>query len=322
MKELVKHLSILKRQGVIRDWHDRQILAGTEWQGQLDSHLESSQIILLLISSDFLASDYCYDIEMTRALERHEARAARVIPVILRPVDHWDQSPFGKLQALPTDGKPVTLWANTDAAFADIARGIRLSVEAWQRGDREPVSQFGERSQRIESHLKSQFMDSQRLHDIEENLALLRKLLAGMEQTKILAPAEERPRIEQRIQQEYKVPIKQYEEEYWQILAGGADLLPISEPDAEVAIAEIVDQVDQLQSRQPATYSDEVLKVLLDIRDKLNQPGPTAAAKLKGIISSIPPFIGVSYEAELDTENFFRTYFPTFTRLIKGAAKK
>ena len=127
VKELRKHLSILKRQGVIREWYDREITAGTDWKGQLDQHLNSAGVILLLVSADFLASDYCYDVEMTRALERHDQGEARVIPVILRPVD-WKGAPFGKLQSLPTDGKPVTSWKIRDEAFADVARGIRNAI--------------------------------------------------------------------------------------------------------------------------------------------------------------------------------------------------
>jgi TIR domain len=141
--KLATHLKLLERQGVIQQWHDRQILAGTEWKGEIDGNLESAQIILLLISADFLASDYCYDLEMGRALERHDAGTARVIPIVLRPVDNLWKAPFGKLQALPTDGKAVTLWENQDAAFADVAKGIRLAAEAWQRGDRGPVIQSG-----------------------------------------------------------------------------------------------------------------------------------------------------------------------------------
>ena len=110
VKELRKHLSILKRQGVIRDWYDREITAGTDWKGQIDQHLNSAGVILLLVSADFLASDYCYDVEMTRALERHDQGEARVIPVILRRSMDWQGAPFGKLQSLPTDGKPVTSW--------------------------------------------------------------------------------------------------------------------------------------------------------------------------------------------------------------------
>ena len=83
-EKLGTHLSLLKRQGVIDEWHDRRIGAGQEWAGAIDEHLNSAAVILLLVSADFVASDYCYDLEMTRALERHDAGDARVIPVILR----------------------------------------------------------------------------------------------------------------------------------------------------------------------------------------------------------------------------------------------
>ena len=126
--ELAKHLKLLERQGVISAWHDRQITAGTEWEGQINEHLETAKVILLLVSSDFLASDYYYDVELKRAMERHEAREALVIPVILREVD-WQGASFGKLQALPKNAEPVTNWRNRDQAFADIARGIRRAVE-------------------------------------------------------------------------------------------------------------------------------------------------------------------------------------------------
>ena len=82
----------------------------------------------MLVSADFMASDYCYDVEMQRAMARHEAQEARVIPVILRPVD-WQEAPFGKLQALPTDGKPITDWSNQDTAFVNVASGIRTVAQ-------------------------------------------------------------------------------------------------------------------------------------------------------------------------------------------------
>jgi tetratricopeptide (TPR) repeat protein len=126
--ELEKHLSILKRQGVITSWHDRKIGAGKEWEGEIDIHLNMAHVILLLISPDFIASDYCWDIEVKRAMERHEAKEARVIPVILRPVD-WKGAPFSKLQALPKDAKPVISWANRDEALLEVARGIRAAIE-------------------------------------------------------------------------------------------------------------------------------------------------------------------------------------------------
>lgn len=124
---LEKHLSMLQRQGVIAGWHDRKIGAGTEWKGQIDKHLNSARVILLLVSADFLHSNYCYDVEMQRAIERHKAGEARVIPIILKPCD-WQHPPLNDLQALPKDAKPVTKWKDRDEAFTDVARGIRAAV--------------------------------------------------------------------------------------------------------------------------------------------------------------------------------------------------
>jgi hypothetical protein len=90
--------------------------------------VSAAKIILLLVSSDFIASDYCYDIEMKRALEKHRAGEARVIPIILHPCD-WERATFAKLQTLPKDAKPVTKWSNRDEAWTDVARGIRKVVE-------------------------------------------------------------------------------------------------------------------------------------------------------------------------------------------------
>lgn len=126
--ELENHLSALRHSRDIAGWHDRRIGAGQEWAGEIDAHLNSANIILLLISSDFLASKYCYDIELARAMQRHHAGEARVIPVILRPVD-WTGVPFEKLQALPKEGKPVLKWNIRDEAFLDVARGIREVVK-------------------------------------------------------------------------------------------------------------------------------------------------------------------------------------------------
>src|SRR5260221_2084879 len=112
-EQLEKHLRLLSRQGLISEWYDCQIVAGMGWAQEIDEHLEVASIILLLISADFLASDYCYDIEMKRALERHQRGEARVIPIILRPCD-WRSSPFAHLQCLPRDGKAVTTWQNLD----------------------------------------------------------------------------------------------------------------------------------------------------------------------------------------------------------------
>lgn len=126
--ELEKHLSLLKSEGAITCWHDRRITAGKEWESEIDTRLNLARMILLLVSADFLASKYCYGVEMKRAMERHQAGEARVIPIIVRACD-WQPAPFAKLQALPADAKPVTSWANRDEAFADVARGIRAAIE-------------------------------------------------------------------------------------------------------------------------------------------------------------------------------------------------
>lgn len=136
--ELEKHLKMLEREGVITNWHDRRIDPGKEWEDEIDTHLNTARVILLLISSDFINSDYCWNVEVERAMERHEAGEARVIPVILRSVD-WKGAPFGKLQALPTDAKPVTSWENRDEAFSDIAQGIRTTAMKLRAEDNDSV---------------------------------------------------------------------------------------------------------------------------------------------------------------------------------------
>jgi len=126
--ELNAHLAALKRQSVIKNWTDRQITAGDEWRNEIEKHLDSADLILLLVSSDFLNSDFCYLIETSRALLRHESGDARVIPLIVRPVD-WQGLPLSKLQALPKDGKPVTSWPNRDEAWLNVAQGTRRAIE-------------------------------------------------------------------------------------------------------------------------------------------------------------------------------------------------
>lgn len=122
--ELEKHLAGLLRQGVITTWHDRRIAPGEDLHGHIDDQLNAADIVLLLVSADFLASDYCYDVEMLQAMERHERNEARVIPVILRPCD-WHGAPFGGLMAVPADGKPVVKHATLDDGFLDVAKAIR-----------------------------------------------------------------------------------------------------------------------------------------------------------------------------------------------------
>lgn len=122
--ELDKHLSILKRQNIISVWHDRCIVGGSDIDHTINNHLKNSNIILLLVSSDFLASDYCYDKEMIFAMDMHETRKAVVLPVILRPCD-WHGATFGKLMATPKDGKPIVKFPTLDEAFLEVTNEIK-----------------------------------------------------------------------------------------------------------------------------------------------------------------------------------------------------
>ncbi len=125
--QLEKHLAALRRQGLIASWHDRRITAGTAFADAIDIQIEIAEVILLLVSPDFIASDYCMEKEMVRALQRHEANEARVIPIILRPCD-WHSLPFGSLLTAPTDGRPVTMWPNQDEAFLNVVRAIKKAL--------------------------------------------------------------------------------------------------------------------------------------------------------------------------------------------------
>jgi hypothetical protein len=132
LDELKKHLSPLIRSRYVETWDDRDILAGTEWSAETDARLKTAHIILLLVSPDFIASDYYYSVEMMQALARHEKGDAYVLPIILRSVEWKETTPLGKLRSLPSDGKPIkdsNRGAYIDEAFADVARGIKRVVE-------------------------------------------------------------------------------------------------------------------------------------------------------------------------------------------------
>lgn len=155
--KLDAHLSNLRWDGVISSWYDRQLTAGMEWNDTIKAELESADIILLLISPDFIASRYCREVEIPIALQRHDAKQASVVPIILRPFD-WVSAPFAKLQAFPKDAKPVTIWANQDEAFVSVAQGIRTAAQLIQ----------GYRKQQAE---QKQLIWAQYLQKVEEVLS-------------------------------------------------------------------------------------------------------------------------------------------------------
>ncbi|MDZ8105361.1 MAG: toll/interleukin-1 receptor domain-containing protein [Nostoc sp. DedQUE12a] len=178
--ELVKNLSILKRQGVISTWDDRQIPPGGEWNQLINENLNAADIILLLVSSDFIHSDYCYDVEVTTAIQRHEAGEACVIPILLRSVD-WDNAPFGKLQALPKNALPVRSWNNQDDAFTNVAQGIKsaakqLIEERQQKQERvsreAAIDKYRLQAEEFASDGEISLVESEILKDLQEKLGL------------------------------------------------------------------------------------------------------------------------------------------------------
>ncbi len=136
LDKLKSHLRPLQREDLIDIWQDRDISAGSDWEREISEQLNTADIVLLLVSPDFMDSDYCYAVEMRQAIKRHEYGEAQVIPVILRPV-YWQGSPFGKLQALPKDAKPVmsASWHSQDEAFFNVAEGIRKAVNLLQTNE-------------------------------------------------------------------------------------------------------------------------------------------------------------------------------------------
>lgn len=163
LNKLKAHLRPLQRQGLIDLWHDRDISAGTEWEREIDKHLNTAQIILLLISPDFMNSEYCYSVEMRRAIERHQCGEVRVIPVIVRHV-FWEGDPLGKLQALPTDAKPVVsaAWYTIDEAFFDVVGGVRKTIEEFTRISRQTPALEKSPSQSIQTDEKLQSQSSRK----------------------------------------------------------------------------------------------------------------------------------------------------------------
>ena len=131
--ELQGHLKLLERRGLLAPWHDRRIVAGADWSGAIDGYLRTAELVLLLVSKDFIESDYIWGTELAVAMQRHTERAVVVVPIIVRAVDLDPDDvadlPFLKLQALPTDMKPVTSWPNRDEAWTNVAKGLCATVK-------------------------------------------------------------------------------------------------------------------------------------------------------------------------------------------------
>ncbi|MHC0061910.1 SUMF1/EgtB/PvdO family nonheme iron enzyme [Nostoc sp. UIC 10890] len=176
--ELAKHLTMLERQGITSTWHDRKIPPGKEWDQQINENLNKADIILLLVSSDFIFSEYCSDVEVTTAIERHAKGEACVIPIILRNV-FWQDAPFAKLQALPKNAQPIKSWSNQDDAFTNVAQGIKFAAEQLikereqKRVSREAaIAEYRYKAEEFASDGEISLVESDILKDLQEKLKL------------------------------------------------------------------------------------------------------------------------------------------------------
>ncbi|MFM9265119.1 hypothetical protein [Tychonema sp. BBK16] len=162
-------------------------------------------------------------------------------------------------------------------------------------------------------------MSINRLSQIAKKLKLLRERKNTFEQETMMNTGLAKAQTNQYLKEEIQPQIREYEEEYWHVLAQQTKTVEIPEPEAEVIVAEIIKEVGQMEVQ--CEYPNEVIQMLQEIRDKLNQPGLTAATKLKGVISTIPPFVGISYEGELDTDYFLKQHFPRFQQWTQTLGK-
>jgi TIR domain/Putative peptidoglycan binding domain len=129
VEALRKHLAPLHHEGIIEHWHDRDLKPGELWDDEISARLESADIVIALISADFVASEYAYGRELRRALELHRLGELVLVPVIARAC-HWQNLPIGALQALPDGARPITSWDDVDAAYVTVVRGIESAARA------------------------------------------------------------------------------------------------------------------------------------------------------------------------------------------------
>lgn len=128
---LVEHMSGLVRADIVSEWNDRKIVPGQDWSDQISENLASSEIILFLISSSFMNSDYCMGVEVQKALSMHKEGSAQLIPIVIRAVD-WSDSDLSKIQGLPKDAVPIASWGNEDEAWVNVIRGVKNHIQEFK----------------------------------------------------------------------------------------------------------------------------------------------------------------------------------------------
>lgn len=184
-RQLLTHLGTLKRQGVVNEWHDRLIDPGTDANREIDKNLDNADIILLLVSADFINSLYCWEVELARSMERSGAGEAVLIPIILRSVDLNDV-PFASIQSLPTNRKPVDLWTNRDQAWLDVIDGIRKIIKRIQ--DRRQRAKEESKVTSIK-HILSDGKDDDLTSELRTGYVEIDRMLSGLGNSELIIVA-------------------------------------------------------------------------------------------------------------------------------------
>jgi TIR domain len=141
-EQLKTALAVPIRQEAVSVWHYGDLLPGAQWESEIERELNTADIILLLISPAFIASDYCWSKEMQWAIARNTRGDARVIPILGKTTSDWKTTPLGTLQALPTEARPICTWRNRDEAFANVADGLLNVIHQVQQEDKYPVREY------------------------------------------------------------------------------------------------------------------------------------------------------------------------------------
>ncbi|HMR43210.1 MAG TPA: SUMF1/EgtB/PvdO family nonheme iron enzyme, partial [Saprospiraceae bacterium] len=167
LDELRTHLSPLEKSGKVKIWYDGKIEPGNVWEQAIKEHLNQSNILLLLVSADAIASDFFYEKEMNDALSRHASGAARVVPLIVRPCA-WQATPLGDLQAVPKDGRAVSTWNDRDEAYADAISSIMVILESINKQRKEDTEQVRQLRKEAEWKQKAEETRLQKIADLQE----------------------------------------------------------------------------------------------------------------------------------------------------------
>jgi tetratricopeptide (TPR) repeat protein len=319
LNDLRDSLRGLEREGLIEWWHDRKIVPGWEWEEAIDKNLKTADIILLLVSRAFMASDYVYEQEIGKAVERHERGEARVIPIIVRPAD-WGWASFGKLQALPKDAKPITTWPDQDEAWLDVVRGVRKAVEELllERQERAAKVRYRKAVEKIWADKTVSTAEAERLSALASELALSTDTAADSEREvmgdTVQAILQRQARMEEErrrhLEELYAKALRLYQDQKWQAVVEVFEQIHAEDPDSPdpeklltsareaLELARNEDALRQYREGVEAAWTDRELnrrdvEVLRDLADQ-HKVSPSDSAKTEREV------MGETKEAILD----------------------